>query len=367
MRLYKMELYKLCHKKIFIVGAVCVIGILLFAFGVQVMDEEVTVDGIRYTGYRAVQVNRRITEEFKGVLTDEKVERIVEKYGFPSKVEEGWNYFRDANFLNQFVLDYLSDGYISSYSDYKIATDIYSVEDSVLGEVMEITGKEIVLEYYHGWNAFLEVLSIVMVVGSMFLLFILSAIFANEGQTKMLQLIFTTQEGRTKDAYAKIAAAFTVAAGVWSAIFFLDLLLCGIVFGLDGLDCYNGMVIYHLLPWQERMIPMRHYIAMAIVFSFLGIFSLCAVTICVSAYYKSSFHAVVAAAICFGTPVLAAMFAGGFYGAAKILSAAPVFMVIYRIIEDVYDIWMMPVGIAVIVSLCCTVTAYQKYSGQQVI
>ncbi|MBD5492883.1 MAG: ABC transporter permease, partial [Lachnospiraceae bacterium] len=189
MRLYKMELYKLCHRKIFVIGVICVIGILLISFCAYVADEIATVDGIRYTGFKAAQVNRRITEEFRGVLTDEKVEKIVEKYGFPQMVEEGWNYFRDGNFLNYFVLDYLSDGYMRSWTgDYKVAQNVYPIADSDLGAVKEITGQEIILEYYQGWNTFLNVMPIGMILGSILILFGISVIFANERQTKMLQL-----------------------------------------------------------------------------------------------------------------------------------------------------------------------------------
>lgn len=366
MKLYKMELYKICCRKIFIWGLVCVLLVFLLAFWIQVADERATVDGVTYTGYRAAQINKEITEEFKGVLTDEKVTQIIEKYGFPGKVEQGWGYFRDANFLNEFVLDYLSNGYIRDWNDYKIATDTYAIADCDLGKVAEITGKEIVLEYYHGWKAFLEVLAYGMIAGSVLLLFSLSSVFANESQTKMLPLLFTSKEGRRKDIPAKIAAAFTVAIAVWSGIVLLNLLLCGIVFGLDGLHCYNGMVTGYLFSfWQNAMIPMNYYIIMVFLCSFIGMFSLCAITICISALNKNSFHAVVAAAVCWGLPVLLCMFAGGFYGAAKILAAAPVFMVIYRVIEDINNYWNVTIGTAVIVSVLCITVSYRKYYGRQ--
>lgn len=364
MRLYKMELYKLCHKKVFIIGALCVIAIILFTFALQVWNEEATVDGVQYMGYRAVQVNREITEEFKGPLTDEKVERIVEKYGFPSKVEHGWNHFRDANFLNEFVLKHLSNGYMNTENDYRVATETYPIAETILGEVMDYTGEELILEYYHGWNAFLEVLSVGMVMGSIFILCTLSGMFAGEGQTRMLPLLFTTKEGKDKDIRARIAAAFTVAVGVWGCIFFLDLLLCGIVFGFDGLHCYNGIVVWFPWPYPKSVIPMGDYILAAAVLSFFGIVSLCFITICISAYYKSVFHAVVVSALCYGLPVLIAMLADGFHGITKILYAAPVFMVIYRVIEDIYQIWMLPVGISIAVALFCMVKAYRKYERQ---
>ena len=368
MRLYKMELYKICHKKIFIIGAACVIAIVLLAFTIQVMDEEATIgDGVMHTGYRAVQINREITKEFKGAITDEKVERIVEKYGFPSKVEPGWNHFRDENFLTRFVQNYFSNGYMNTWNDYRVATEVYLVADTDIGGVMEYTGKEVILEYYHGWRAFLEVLSYGMVSGSIFILCTLSGVFANEGQTKMLPLLFTTKEGRENDIHAKVLAAITAVVGVWSAIFFLDLLLCGIVYGLDGLHCYNGMVNLYLFPVPDRLIPMRYYILLAAAFSFFGMISLCFITICVSAYQKSVFHAVVLSAVCYSAPVLAALFMDGFHGITRFLYAAPVFMALHLIIEDIYNIWMMLVTISIAVSLLCVVTAYRKYKGQQVV
>lgn len=358
MRLYKMELYKICHKKIFTIGALGVVMIILFAFIYQVADEIATVNKVKYTGYRAVQVNREITEEFKGVLTDEKVERIIEKYGFPSKVEHGWNYFRDANFLNEYVLHYLSDGYMNNENDYRVAAKAYPIAETILGEVEIYTGEKIVLEYYHGWEAFLEVLSIGMVMGSILILCCLSGLFAGEGQAGMLPLLFTAKEGKDKDIRIKIAAAVTIAAGVWCVIFFLDLFLCGIVYGFDGLRCYNGVVVSFPCPRRVSTIPMSNYILIAAVLSFFGMISLCFITMCISAYYESVFHAVVVSAICYCAPILAAMFVNGVV--EKILYAAPIFMVIYQIIEDIYDIWMLLIGISAAVSLACAAKAYRK-------
>lgn len=366
MKLYKMELYKLCSRKLFIVGAAAVAAIVLLTFWIQVMDEEATIDGVRYEGYRAVQVNRQITEEFKGILTDEKAAQIVKKYGFPEKVEEGWYFFRDANFLNHFVTTYLTDAYINSMDDYRVASFLYPMAESDLGAVKELTGEEIVLEYYHGWTAFIIVHYVGMVLGSILVIFTVSPLFANEGQSRMLSLLFTTKYGKNKNITTKIEAAFTVSGIIWMGVFLADLLLCGIVYGLDGLDCYNGMVFGYLLPWPERMIPMPRFLLMMLMFSFFGIFSLCAITMCISALCKNSFHAVAMTAACWGAPILLAMFTNGFQGIGKLLAAAPIFMVIGETIDSVYDIWLMPIGVSVFVSMLCVLRACQKYRRQQV-
>ncbi|MDE6750508.1 MAG: hypothetical protein K2K21_15830 [Lachnospiraceae bacterium] len=352
-------------------GAILVIGILLFAFCKQVVDEEATVDGITYIGYRAVQVNRRITEEFKGVLTDEKVEKIIEKYDLPYyyAFDSGEISFYE-NFLNGFINDYLSDKYVqnwySDYGDYGAEKNIYPIADSKLGTVREITGKEIILEYYEGWHTFFEIIHIGMISGSILILFSVSVIFVNERQTNMLQLIFTTKEGREKEVYAKIAAAMTVAVSVWAVILILDLLLCGIVYGLDGLGCYKGMVTGYFSMKQYSMIPLRSYIMKAIMLSFFGIVSLCAITICVSVNARNNLNAFTVALMCYVAPVAVSLIIDNEDGVVKILCFAPIYMVVHSVIDYIYNIWMLILVISILISIICAFRAYRKYSRQQV-
>ena len=88
MRLYKTELFKLFYNKIFKIGILVVTGLILLYFCfAEVGGEIATVDGKFYSGYEAVQINRKITKEFEGDLTDEKVNQIIEKYGLPAKIE----------------------------------------------------------------------------------------------------------------------------------------------------------------------------------------------------------------------------------------------------------------------------------------
>lgn len=362
--LYKMELYKLCSRKIFMILAICIAVIMLFMFYIPVADEEATVDGVTYTGYEAVQVNRRITEEFKGVLTDEVIQQIVVKYGLPKKVEEGWGYFRDANFLNEFVMNYQTDAYINDWNDYRVASVVYPMAQSDLGKVMELTGKEIILEYYKGWKVFFIILTIGIILGSILIIFTVSPVFAEESQVRMLSLLFTTKEGRGKDVTVKIAAAFTVSLGIWAGIFLFDLLMCGIVYGFDGLACYNGMALNYLFPYPDRMIPLFEYFVMTVLLCFFGVLLLSAVTICISACCKNSFHAVIVAALCWGAPVLIAQFTG-FYGIGRLMAATPVFMVISGEINNIHEFWLMPIFLSAIFSVCCIFRAYRKYRKRQ--
>ena len=219
MRLYRMELYKLMHGKFFLAGLPVILAVLLLYFAfVNVGDERAVVNGKVYTGYEAVRENREITKEFTGPLDDETAEQIIEKYGFPSQVEEYYGGFRDENYLNGFVTEYLGNGYMRSWDDYKVSTELIPVAQTDLGRAAETSGKEIILCYTKGWSVLLDTLQLGMILGSVLILVSVSPVFAEERQCRMSALLFTSEEGRDRDVTAKIAAAFTLTAAVYAAV-----------------------------------------------------------------------------------------------------------------------------------------------------
>ena len=158
------------------------------------------------SGYEAVQMNRKITEEFEGDLTDEKVNQIIEKYGLPTKLEENMPGWRDGNFLNDFVTRYFTNG---AWENGVLPTERYSLGETELGKAYAEIGETPYLAYTTGWKVFVEMLQFGLILGSILIICVVSTIFAEESQTKMLPLIFSTEEGRRKDVPAKILASFT--------------------------------------------------------------------------------------------------------------------------------------------------------------
>lgn len=376
MKLYKMELYKLCHRKIVIVGTFCVIGILLFFFAMKVSEESAYVDGVTYHGYQAVQVNRQITEEFKGVLTDEKVDAIVEKYGFPKEVVRNYGGFRDSNFLNDFVVKYLADGFMRGWNEgeYQISTRTYPIAETELGAVRKLTGQEILLAYTDGLGVFIDVMEVGMVLACILILFSVSVLFAGERQKKMLPLLFTTREGRKKDIYMKIAAAFTVSLLIWLMVILLDFLLCGLVYGYDGMDSFVGATNISFFitaqSWSVTIWIVKYFLIVVLFRSFIGVTLLCAVTIFISADCRSSFHAVSVAAASYGLPVLLwfIMPRGFPFSLIRLLIyASPFYQCMGTSIYDVGRIWPMLAAAAVVLSLICVIAAYWKYKKPQAV
>ncbi len=319
MRLYKAELYKIYSKKIFVFGALAVSTIMLLYFSIFVINAQTTINDVKYTGYQAIQMDREITKEFEGVLTDEKVTQIIEKYGFPNGVSQRRNEFLDKNFLNNFVMCEFSDGYFHGWDDYHVGTLTYPIAETELGKASESVGKPIVLEYSYGWTVFNRVLETGCLLALPFILLALSPIFSEERHINMRQILFTTKEGKTTDVTAKILAGMTVAVGAYAVIFVLNLGLVWLVFGLDGGDCLYKWVMEenYVRTWNNyhniSTMFIKDFILLAIGFSFLGIVEAAAITLYFSAHSASPFQAVIISALCLIAPVCFSTFGRGNY------------------------------------------------------
>ena len=368
MRLYWAELYKLYHKKTFLIGSVITCVILLVYFQLMINEQMTTVDEITYYGYEAVKIDRQITEAYRGDLTDEKVWRIVEEYGLPSEVKESHGWSQNVNYLNRFVADYLSDGYIRTWDDYRIPTTVYAIADTELGKVQEARGEKISFAYTAGWQVFFKTLEIGMILASILVVMGISVVFAQERQTGMLPLLFTAQEGKEKDTEMKIAAAFTLTIIVYSIVVLSTLALCGGVFGMDGADWPLYMAIPDYV-WLDIMsapsyIPVGTFLWIVIGFDLVAMMLLCAITLCVSAHCKSTFGAVTIAAALWGSPLLGGMLLGGI--GYFIATCMPLYMVMVNSVCESMQ-WgrtAANIGVGLAVSVVCVSEGYQVYKRQ---
>ena len=79
MRLYKMELCKLCCRKSVAAGFLIVLFLEIFFFYHTVISQSCTINGITYYALDAVRMDRQITEEFRGELTGRLSHRSVHR------------------------------------------------------------------------------------------------------------------------------------------------------------------------------------------------------------------------------------------------------------------------------------------------
>lgn len=387
MQLYKMELYKIFHRKIFWIGILAILGLMFVYFWfAEVGDERCVIDGRSYSGYEAVQMNKKITEEYAGTVTDEKINQIVDKYGLPSELNENMPGWKNGNYLNDFVTRFFTNG---SWENGVKPTERYRLKDTDLWkaykeynenidsksekndkkqmktEILSMWKFKPTLEYTTGWKVFGELLQFGLILGSIMIICVISGIFAEESQTKMLPLIFTTVEGKRKDTSAKVLASFTITVLLYAGITGSAWGLCKIVYDLKGGYNLTGVVISGSMWKTVDKVPFFSYLSVLLIFGMLAFLSLNAITLCISAYQDSMFGAVVATAICWAIPLLVRIFFGGFVWI--LVDSMPMFLIMQVNLNDIYSIWHVIAVIAVGVLAVSLTKGILHYKVKQVV
>ena len=387
MQLYKMELYKIFHRKIFWIGILAILGLMFVYFWfAEVGDERCVIDGRSHSGYEAVQMNKKITEEYAGTVTDEKINQIVDKYGLPSELNENMPGWKDGNYLNDFVTRFFTNG---SWENGVKPTERYRLKDTDLWkaykeynenidsksekndkkqmktEILSMWKFKPTLEYTTGWKVFGELLQFGLILGSIMIICVISGIFAEESQTKMLPLIFTTVEGKRKDTSAKVLASFTITVLLYAGITGSAWGLCKIVYDLKGGYNLTGVVISGSMWKTVDKVPFFSYLSVLLILGTLAFLSLNAITLCISAYQDSMFGAVVVTAICWAIPLLVRIFFGGFVWI--LVDSMPMFLIMQVNLNDIYSIWYVIAVIAVGVLAVSLTKGILHYKVKQVV
>lgn len=387
MQLYKMELYKIFHRKIFWIGILAILGLMFVYFWfAEVGDERCVIDGRSHSGYEAVQMNKKITEEYAGTVTDEKINQIVDKYGLPSELNENMPGWKDGNYLNDFVTRFFTNG---SWENGVKPTERYRLKDTDLWkaykeynenidsksekndkkqmktEILSMWKFKPTLEYTTGWKVFGELLQFGLILGSIMIICVISGIFAEESQTKMLPLIFTTVEGKRKDTSAKVLASFTITVLLYAGITGSAWGLCKIVYDLKGGYNLTGVVISGSMWKTVDKVPFFSYLSVLLILGMLAFLSLNAITLCISAYQDSMFGAVVVTAICWAIPLLVRIFFGGLVWI--LVDSMPMFLIMQVNLNDIYSIWHVIAVIAVGVLAVSLTKGILHYKVKQVV
>jgi hypothetical protein len=160
--------------------------------------------------------------------------------------------------------------------------------------------------------------------------------------------------------YAKILASFTFTIFIFMWFVLVNLVLCWMIYGLKGFENISWMVLsQHML----QPVLFLKYLGILLGLAFQALLSLCAITLCVSAYQNSSFGAVIIAAVCWGLPVLIRMFFGGIIW--LIVDSMPIFLVMTGIVNDIYEIWYIVLGINICFAIGCLVKGLVSYKTKQ--
>lgn len=231
MRLLKMELYKIAAKPVPNIGLALIVGFIVLVIMLEVAATTTEIDGKTYTGLEAIQAERRLAKEYEGVLTMEKAEDIIERFGF-SGYQVNTTYTREGNFCNQFITDKLTDF---------MQTGEKPV-DFVKGEQWENYAKyyvdgSVVFGYTAGWEYILEWMMTAAIMLDVWLILMIAPVFSEEYSRNTAAILLPTRHGKSKDIRAKIAAALSFGVLIYLGVI---LLLFGIGVGIYGTDGLNA-------------------------------------------------------------------------------------------------------------------------------
>lgn len=366
MRLYQMELYKICHKKILWVIGAAMLAWMVFYFTADIVGGvQTTIDDRTYYGYEAIQMDREITKEYEGELTDDTIHEIIEKYGLPTEVKGnvGW---KDANYLTKFITDYFSNAYITDWHDYQPPTEITSIKDSSLGGYAK-EGR-LAFSYSEGWSKFYEFCNIGLELILVWLMIALAPLFSEEHQQRMYSLIFTSELGKTRDVRAKIAAAFTLASGVYLTFITFTLALFQYVFGIFQVKMLAGVALNYRNFWELTSKSMIEFLIIALAIDWMAVMMVTAISIWVSAVQKTVFSSVLTALLIFIMPVVLLLTLDGRL-TYLFASSQPSFLVNYQSLIETWGIGIFDIFrivFAVVVIVCGVVCGSKAWRREEV-
>ena len=139
----------------------------------------------------------------------------------------------------------------------------------------------------------------------------------------------------------------------------MTLLVIGLsylVFGFDGAECSCHLVTGQYI-WLKMSISSVAILVM--VMGLLGLLSLYAMTVCVSAHCRNNFHSVVFTAACWGLPVLIRIWFGGI--AYVFVSSTPIFLIMYNSVIEMVSIFGVVVALVIACSSICVVNGYLAF------
>ena len=280
--LIKFELRKILTKRFSLIS---IAVILLFSFilafstfqGMHAFDGKSTEGG----GKSAVEIDKAIAAKYEGILTDEKVQKIMTEFK-PTYDLHGMN----AKYL---YLNALQSATFSRFSDMDGNWNGLSVSD-VFGD------EEIKIGYINGWLNTSQNMVKVFIVLSLIIILLIAPVFSSE-YSGVDNIILTSRYGKTKCAAAKVTASLLASIFITLFVSAFNLIVAFAVYGKEGLDC---SILFAPLGFVEGYIPFNitcgTLLKYQILLAFSSAISVTGITLLLSAICKSQMIAFVLSA-----------------------------------------------------------------------
>ena len=284
------ELRKILSKRLSIIA---LIGTILISFLISfsTYQRKYAFDGVNLEGKgkMAVEIEKRISSKYEGILTDEKVQEMLKDFSI----------IHNLNGLNA---TYIYQNSIQS----SLFTKFVDKDGNWNGlKVSDVFGdEEIKIGYVDGWLSTSKNMMKVFVLLAISIIIMLSPIFSSEYEG-VDNIILTTKYGKTKCSAAKIIVGVISSIIVTSIVVCFNIVLAMAFYGTEGL---NSSILFSPIEYMEGFIPFnitcKTLIKYQIILAFTCALSITGITLFLSSISKNQIISLVSSVTFFIFPIL---------------------------------------------------------------
>ena len=351
-----MELFLLEHKKLWrktstkISVFLCFLYLVVFGsilsfqwFSFGSSDDYTSAFGNNFDGYEMIRKSQEYSLMFGGELTDQSLQKMVGDYqdigaaGVDRELEK-----TDMHIINSWLgtlypelLDTGSYKTMMNYVELEKLTGFYERRQNIIEDFLENNGqngdeKEYLLqinakvkepfryEWTEGWSNLLgSIVPDMGVVMALFLVIVLSSLFAGEWYNNTSSLLLTTKNGWKKIAFAKIGVGLSFTAEFFAILTAGNLVSQIFFLGTAGWDMpIQTIKLIAIAPMNMLQAEIYEY-----AFVFLGVIGFAGVVMFISAKTRSNVLALLfSLAVVYGPMMIAEYLP---YGVQKALDLIP--------------------------------------------
>ena len=263
-------------------------------------------------GLEAVKIEKEISSKYEGLLTDKKVQQIINDFpvrNFPEGLDAKYAY---SNSIQSAVYS----NFVDKDGNYNRKT------------VKEIYGSNrIKIGYINGWNytvrGMIQVFFALMIV----IMLVISPVFSGD-YGSMSSIVMSSRYGKSKNASARIIAAFAISFALAFIAAVFNIAAALVIYGTDGLDC---SVLFAPVDFEGGLVPHNitclQMILYQLVMMLAGTAAAVGITVAASAVLKNQISALAGSLFVFMLPMIIPIEEmSGFY---RVLVAMPVFDVLF--------------------------------------
>ena len=289
-KLIQFELRKIFSKRL---TQIALLFVLFFSaiLGFSSYQNKYAFDGVSKegTGKTAVEIDKEIAAKYEGVLTDEKVQQMMNDFAAQTNLH-GMN----AAYLYH---NALQSAVFTRFSDMNGNWNGVRVSDAFGGE-------EVRIGYVDGWLTTSQNMVKIFFILSLVIVIMTAPVFCGE-YGGVDNIILTSRYGRTKCGAAKVGAGLIAAFIVTLAVAAVNILFAFVLYGRDGLNC---SVLFAPMPFDNGYIPFNitcgTLLKYQVLVAFTGTLSVAGITLLISAISRNQMVALVASAAVYFFPAV---------------------------------------------------------------